>query len=59
VLTTSREDEDIYRTYDLGASSFISKPVTFEGLIYCIQALGRYWFAIVELSLSRAPGSTK
>ncbi|MBV9580245.1 MAG: response regulator [Chloroflexi bacterium] len=52
VLTTSRAEEDIYRTYDLGVSSFISKPVTFEGLVDVMKVLGRYWFEIVEL-----PGS--
>ena len=49
VLTTSRAEEDIYRTYDLGVSSFISKPVSFEGLMEVMRALGRYWFEIVEL----------
>jgi CheY-like chemotaxis protein len=52
VLTTSSAEEDIYRTYDLGVSSFISKPVTFEGLVDVMKVLGRYWFEIVEL-----PGS--
>ena len=49
VLTTSRAEEDIYRSYDLGASSFISKPVTFEGLVTVMRGLGTYWFEIVEL----------
>lgn len=49
ILTTSKAEEDIYRTYDLGVSSFITKPVTFEGLVAVMQALGRYWFEIVEL----------
>jgi CheY-like chemotaxis protein len=49
VLTTSQAEEDIYRTYDLGVSSFITKPVTFEGLVAVMKALGRYWFEIVEL----------
>ncbi len=49
VLTTSKADEDILRSYDSGASSFISKPVTFEGLVDLMKALGRYWFEIVEL----------
>ena len=49
VLTTSREEEDIYRTYDLGANSFISKPVAFEGLVAVMKTLGRYWIEIVEL----------
>ena len=49
VMTTSKAEEDILRTYDLGVSSFIVKPVTFDGLIRVMQALGRYWFEIVEL----------
>jgi CheY-like chemotaxis protein len=49
VLTTSKAEEDIYRTYDLGVNSFITKPVTFAGLVDVMKALGRYWFEIVEL----------
>lgn len=49
ILTTSRLEEDVLRSYDLGASSFIIKPVTFEGLVEAMKALGRYWFEIVEL----------
>ncbi len=49
VMTTSRAEEDIFRSYDSGASSYISKPVTFEGLIDVMKGLGRYWFEIVEL----------
>jgi CheY-like chemotaxis protein len=49
VLTTSKTEEDILRTYDLGANSFITKPVTFERLVEIIRTLGTYWFNIVEL----------
>ncbi len=49
VLTTSGAEEDIYRTYDLGANSFITKPVMFESLVRVMKDLGRYWFEIVEL----------
>jgi CheY-like chemotaxis protein len=49
VLTTSKAEEDIYRTYDLGVNSFITKPVTFEGLVAVMRGLGKYWFEIVEL----------
>lgn len=48
-LTTSRAEEDIRATYDLGANSFIAKPVTFEGLVEVMRDLKRYWFEIVEL----------
>jgi two-component system, response regulator len=49
VLTTSAAEEDIYRSYDLGVNSFITKPVTFAGLVEVLQAWSRYWFEIVEL----------
>jgi CheY-like chemotaxis protein len=49
VLTTSKAEEDICRTYDLGASSFINKPVAFEGLVEVMKMLQKYWFEIVEL----------
>ena len=48
-LTTSRAEEDVFRTYDLGVNSFITKPVTFAGLVEVVQGLSRYWFEIVEL----------
>lgn len=47
VLTTSQAQQDIFRTYDLGCSSFISKPVTFESLVQVTMVLGQYWFQIV------------
>lgn len=49
VFTTSKAEEDIYRSYKLGVNSFITKPVTFENLIQVMQTLGKYWFEIVEL----------
>ena len=49
VLTTSKADEDIYRSYDLGVNSYIVKPVTFEALVDILQTLEKYWFEIVEL----------
>lgn len=49
VLTTSEAEEDIFSTYDLGANSFITKPVKFEGLVKIMKELSRYWFEIVEL----------
>ncbi|MFP4598765.1 MAG: response regulator [Persicimonas sp.] len=48
VLTTSRAEEDIYRSYDLGVNSFISKPVSFAGLVDAMKVLGQYWFQIVK-----------
>ena len=49
VLTTSKAEEDIYRSYDLGVNSFIIKPVSFEGLVEVMTTLARYWFQIVKL----------
>jgi CheY-like chemotaxis protein len=49
VLTTSKSDEDVYRSYDLGVNSYIVKPVTFEALVDTLQTLEKYWFEIVEL----------
>ncbi len=49
VLTTSKADEDIIRSYKLGVNSFIVKPVTFESLVELVKNLGTYWFQIVEL----------
>ncbi len=49
VLTTSKAEEDIYRTYDLGVNSFITKPISFASMVEVMKTLGRYWFQIVEL----------
>jgi two-component system response regulator len=54
VLTTSKAEEDILRSYDLSASSYITKPVTFAGLVDVVKTLGHYWLEIVEL-----PGAEK
>lgn len=49
VLTTSRTEEDIFRAYELGVNSFITKPVTFGAMVELVKTLGKYWFEIVEL----------
>ncbi|HTI64818.1 MAG TPA: response regulator [Gemmatimonadaceae bacterium] len=49
VLTTSGLDADVIRSYRLGVNSFITKPVTFSGLVEAMNVLGRYWLEIVEL----------
>jgi CheY-like chemotaxis protein len=53
ILTTSKDDEDVYRSYDLGVNSYIVKPVTFEALVDILQTLEKYWFEIVELPQQR------
>ena len=49
VLTTSKAEEDVLRTYDLGANSFITKPVTYGALVDVLRGWGQYWFEIAEL----------
>jgi len=49
VLTTSRAEEDIAKSYDLGVNSFIVKPARFESLVEVMRCLAEYWFGVVEL----------
>lgn len=49
VLTTSRADEDIWRSYDEGANSYVAKPVSFEGLVEVMKNLSHYWTETVQL----------
>jgi CheY-like chemotaxis protein len=49
ILTTSKAECDVYRSYDLGANTYISKPVTFDSMVDVMKTLGKYWFTLVEL----------
>jgi CheY-like chemotaxis protein len=49
VLTTSKADTDIEKVYELGANSFIAKPVKFDALVSVMRLIGQYWFQTVEL----------
>lgn len=49
VFTTSRADTDIALIYDLGANSFVTKPVAFDSLVNTLRVLSRYWLEVVEL----------
>jgi CheY-like chemotaxis protein len=49
VLTTSSAEEDIFRSYAVGVSSYITKPVSFDALVQVMRGFGQYWFQIVEL----------
>lgn len=53
VLTTSQAEEDIDASYNLGANSFITKPVTYGALVEIVRTLGKYWLEIVQLPLSQ------
>jgi len=54
MFTTSSADIDIDRIYDLGANSFVTKPVTFAEMIKVMKGLGDYWFQVVELPVRSA-----
>ena len=49
VLTTSKAEEDIIKTYNLGVNSFICKPVSFDKLVDIVKTIGHYWIEIVAL----------
>jgi two-component system response regulator len=48
ILTTSKEQQDIFEAYSLGANSYIRKPVDFEKFIYAVGQMGLYWLALNE-----------
>lgn len=50
ILTSSKEDPDIQKCYDLGANSYIVKPVNFEGFAQAIKNLGFYWLLLNQPS---------
>jgi two-component system response regulator len=54
VMTTSQAEEDVVKSYATGANSYITKPVSFEGLVNVMRTLEHYWFEIVRLPLSQA-----
>jgi CheY-like chemotaxis protein len=49
VLSTSCDDEEILKTYKLGCSSYIVKPVDFERFLAIVRSLAEYWFTVVML----------
>jgi CheY-like chemotaxis protein len=49
VLTSSRESSDVNRAYELGASTYLAKPVNFDGLLELVKQLGTYWMTMAEL----------
>jgi CheY-like chemotaxis protein len=53
VFTTSKADTDVGRLYDLGANSFISKPIQFDALVSVMRILGQYWFGAVKLPVAK------
>ena len=49
VFTTSKAEEDIVRSYNLGVNCFITKPVTYTGLVKVVTQLNSFWFELVQL----------
>lgn len=49
ILTTSKDSKDIEKCYDMGASTYIQKPVDFEGLTQAIRTMKDYWFGVAIL----------
>jgi CheY-like chemotaxis protein len=57
ILTTSQAEQDIFRSYDLGVNSFVTKPVSFQALVETLSTLSKYWLEIVELPGENHNGS--
>ena len=49
ILTTSRAEEDILKTYDLHANCFITKPVDFDQFVKVVQSIEHFWLSVVTL----------
>jgi CheY-like chemotaxis protein len=49
ILTTSQAEEDVFRSYDLHANCYISKPVELQQLAKVVQMIDQFWFGIVKL----------
>lgn len=54
VRTTSRHDEDVVRSYELGCNPFISKPGEIDAFVETVRALGQHWFQLVALPAHEA-----
>jgi CheY-like chemotaxis protein len=57
VLTSSREEHDVIRSYDLGVNAYVVKPVTFGDFLEAVRTLGQFWAVVNEPPPGRAPAS--
>ena len=55
VLTSSKAEEDILRSYKLRCSSYLVKPINFDGFAKMVQSLTDYWFTLVTLPPNKLP----
>jgi DNA-binding response OmpR family regulator len=49
ILTTSKQEQDIIRSYEMGVNSYITKPFDFQQFVKVVQEVGHYWFQVVVL----------
>jgi len=54
ILTSSQEESDVIRAYDLGTNSYLVKPVDYDSFIKIVKELGLYW-----MLLNKSPGESK
>ncbi|PZD75404.1 Response regulator rcp1 [Acaryochloris thomasi RCC1774] len=55
ILTTSEADEDVLKSYRIGANAYVTKPIGLDGLTKIVQLLEEFWFTIVRLPPKNAP----
>jgi two-component system response regulator len=53
ILTTSREEQDLAASYDLGVNSYVRKPVDFRQFATAVEHLGLYWLVLNETPSSK------